>query len=286
MLGIHLNRKHEQALDDTFLHKELRIPVYQIFLHNPRSGDLIGLPEELSGGLHGAKLYVHGPYVDRLTAGRHQNEGIAKRLMEAESVGAVGYVIHVYAEPIWQIMRALTRIFHKLDYKNMHIRIYLEAHVVSQKKVDELSVVKNDTKWTDGRYIDPKVMRALFSRIRDEEWGPWVRVCLDTAHAWACGWDLTNRDVLVSYLKDLNQGHLMIHLNDSQQDLGEDNRDVHDVLGRKMWDQKSLSMALELFHQHRWDCIIESSSGIVESLEFARKAAHFSRSARARRPRG
>lgn len=278
MIGVHVNRDHLETPE---------APVYQYFLHNPRKGELLAMPKQISvptaGGPSQPKSYVHGPYIDRLTAGKHQNEGIAERLLEATAAGASGYVVHVYAEPIGQILRALSRIFDIVDAgacrrsDGGRCVLYLEAHVVSGAKRDEL--VRQGL--SQGRYIDPGPMGQLILAIRKRQWCDRVGLCIDTAHAWACGYNLANERTLFLYSaipevygppakKGERSLSVFVHLNDSKQEFGDDTRDVHDALGRNLWsDHAALARAIACFTERGWDCIIEVGEGLAESYELA-----------------
>jgi endonuclease IV len=258
MIGVHINRKETDAPE---------APVYQYFLHNPRSGELLDLPERLVESMKRPKTYVHGPYIDRLTGGRHQNLGIAKRITEATEAKSSGYVVHIYAEPIGQLIHALGRVFH---YAKKSCVLYLEPHVVSAVKRDELM----RQGLSQGRYADPETMRRLVEMIKKQSWRARVGICIDTAHAWACGYNLSDPKVLKTYYSTTEGLQTFIHLNDSKQACGDDSRDIHDALCRNMWSDASLARALHMFKERHWDCIIEVTDGLRESYELACRLGH------------
>lgn len=264
MIGAHLRRNADPETLDKIAQlngNQLSRSAVQIFVHNPRSGHF--LREPLPEGVRDSKarIYVHSPYVDRLRDDPESARNCARRAAQAASVGAFGYVLHLYSEPLPLVLRFLERFFRELDtHKDAgRLLLFLEATVVSERRMGE------------GRYIDPKTMAGLLRRTARRPWSRRLALCLDTAHMWSCGWDPTSARALAAYLRLLRpwlSRPLLVHLNDSKQALGEDNRDRHAPLGDNMWTHDKLRAFLALCRRHRWDCVVETGARLSDSLQF------------------
>ena len=269
MLGAHFDRKTQAAVLQQVkaLNRSDRADrlegAVQVFVHNPRSGHFLRkpLPDLIQQEQGRLRLYVHSPYVDRLRDSAESARACAQRASQAAEVGAFGYVIHLYCEPVALVLRFLERFF--AACRSDRICLFLEAAVVSKQRGEAAP---------DGRYIDPGTMSELLRKASKKRWFRRLGLCFDTAHMWSCGWDPTSVDALVRYFAPLRPWlrklRVMVHLNDSKQMRGEDSRDRHAPLGDNMWSHESLASFLTFCRRLKWDCIVETVTRLNKSLQF------------------
>ncbi|MCM8768248.1 MAG: deoxyribonuclease IV [Candidatus Omnitrophica bacterium] len=202
---------------------KLNCQCLQIFLHNPRQWqikrrsdlELVNFRRELKK----AKifpLFVHMPYLLNLSSSEKRVRQLSLRrlsqeLEEAETIGAFGYIIH----------------------PRNHQKI---------SSGEETSLLA----WALALFSDVKVIPLLENTATRGNWWSlwspvkksfsWVRFCLDTAHAWAAGYDLRSRDGFQLMLKDIEKNVglryiSLIHANGSKVTCGS-GLDRHESLNR------------------------------------------------------
>jgi len=90
-----------------------------------------------------------------------------------------------------------------------------------------------ETMSSDARFADPRAINAIF-----DDAGPHgaIGLCVDTAHVWAAGADISTRASCAAWLRAIRDDiPVALHLNDSAQPIGT-RRDVHAELGRgEIW---------------------------------------------------
>lgn len=104
--------------------------------------------------------------------------------------------------------------------------------------MDELSraishaTVFVETMSNDARYASPEELNLAFRAT-----GPNIGICIDTAHIWGSGAQISSRDEMSRWLRELDPARpYAIHLNDSQLARGS-HRDIHTTLGDgQIWE--------------------------------------------------
>lgn len=114
--------------------------------------------------------------------------------------------------------------------------------IVKDQLVDHITTVLSKTKNTkfllendagqNGKIGSPEELVWLLNKVKD----PRLGICLDTAHLFASGLNLQDKnqiDIFVNYLREnsILDKVKLIHLNDSASDLGS-GRDIHADLGK------------------------------------------------------
>lgn len=86
----------------------------------------------------------------------------------------------------------------------------------------------------DERFANPDAINDIFARFFDGE--PNIGMCVDTAHIWAAGADISTRENCTAWFEALAPIPIAIHLNDSYNPLGT-RRDKHACLGEgEIWN--------------------------------------------------
>ncbi len=234
----------------------------QIFLASPRKmvmtmeGDEAAeLAEYLrQEGVWGVahNTYTAYPWRDDAKA-RHAASFVREELQLAAAAGLHGLVVHLPAEPD-AVLRHIHRLYAPEDDDKeggaeegqARARIYLEPVYPKPEK---------------SRYETPEKLADLFRRIRAAH-DPGLQrtgLCIDTAHLWASGVDLTDYEDAEEWLERLDAvadvippNCIMFHLNDSEKARG-GGQDHHAGLFRgRMWER------------HRADPAASGASAFVE----------------------
>ncbi len=215
---------------------QLHCQCLQIFLHNPRcwqvkkrsDQQLLSFKKELAE----RKLFpliIHMPYLINLCSSEAVVRKLSLRRMaleikEAETIGASGYVIHPgsYGEsgfsPGWK------RLVSNLKYfSQTPVKILLENTSGQKRTLGSC--------WTHFESIKDKISNVGF--------------CLDTAHAWAAGYQLSCKEGFESMMAEIEktiglQYINLIHANGSAAGCGS-HLDRHESLYRGR-------LGLEVFH--------------------------------------
>lgn len=142
-------------------------------------------------------------------------EFIKEQLRTCQRAGIVGLVVHLPKLPADAVIRYLPRLH---EPAAPDVKLYFETPAVSPK---------------ESYYETPAKLAALFRQIPPEMN---VGLCIDTAHIWTCGVDISTYALAERYTVELEAMHgiippqsIMFHLNDSQRPLGV-GPDAHEAL--------------------------------------------------------
>jgi endonuclease IV len=129
---------------------------------------------------------------------------IKEQALVCKRAGIAGLVVHLPKLPIDVVMQHLPKLI-------CDVRIYLETPAV---------------KSSESYYETPEKITELFRQIRtvDPELNHFG-LCIDTAHLWTCGQDLSSREAAEDWLSRLDRDvippdYTMFHLNDSERPRG------------------------------------------------------------------
>jgi len=194
----------------------------QFFSRNPRGWSYPPLDEEEVKVFRQevkektlSPVFLHLPYLSNIGSFRSKFykrsiEAIAQDLERGEILGVQYLIIHIghrLESSEEEAIEAVTRGINQALKKVKNSIILLLENTAGQG--------------TEIGYHFPQI-KAILDRIEDQER---VGICLDTAHAFEAGYDLSNREGIESTLESfdrligLNRLHLL-HLNDSKTPLG------------------------------------------------------------------
>lgn len=224
ILGIHVSKK-SKVLEDSSSRStlnaiitdlsELNLNAAQIFSHGPRGHTPVDMNRaEIKEYIdaNNVTLIVHSSY-PTITVWRPENRGsnLKKQLDACIELGAFGLVVHLPNMPAHQIARKM-RLFTRFTHKATE----------STRLLLEISPVKPDR--ANHSYASPKDLKELCHAIDSEgvpksSWG----LCIDTAHLWASGVDVSSSEAMRQWLDDMNH-YLnrikLVHLNGCVTDFG------------------------------------------------------------------
>jgi endonuclease IV len=235
MFGPHVDRKHARGTGRPSITAHIRAAraaarkvdfdatAFQVFVAGPRNMSITLRPEEakeLRKYVEDQKVFVvaHGTYMDYPWHGAlYPPKFIQKELRLCEEAGISGLVVHLGKPDISQVVKYLPAILspQKGETETTQDRalLYLETpHAKPQSS----------------HYETPEKLAKLFTEIRKVDKGLCrVGLCIDTAHLWSCGVDISDYAKAEKWLRRLEAvsrvippNRIMLHLNDSHDKLG------------------------------------------------------------------
>lgn len=168
------------------------------------------------------EVYIHAPYLINLAtdvpALLHKSvHALIEDLQFAHDVQAKGVIVHLGSHANWQ------------TEKNEQLKHAINS-ILQQTPSDVLFIIENTAGGgnTIGRTIEELLMlQSFFSHER-------IAFCIDTAHAFASGYDLRSKKDVDTFYHDvfqLGSQHIpVVHANDSKVDKGS-MKDRHENIG-------------------------------------------------------
>lgn len=217
MLGYHIIKEekttYEESLDIA-ISKE--VPTGQIFVAGPHSMKLLQIEvEEYKQKLEDSDtiLFAHNAYVCSPWNGSKKSiDFIKTQLDRCHELGLFGLVVHLPKNDIKSVMDTLQTIQHD------NTMIYLE-----------IPSVKPDP---NKSWETPERINLLCREIRKLKLQHKFKICVDTAHLFASGYDISTKEQAEEWLSSIKYPKMigLIHLNESAVKLG-NGRDVHAEIG-------------------------------------------------------
>lgn len=165
-------------------------------------------------------IYIHSSYTSNLWSDRkevrHKTiELIRDELDIGRQMGARGVVIHFRDWSPDDLMPGLRM----LGIPNDGPTLYLE--IASKGRVPHC-------------YSNPEWINSIFQQLKSLN----VGLCIDTAHAWATGIDLSTEEKVRAYFEKINtQGKpILIHCNDNIEGLGERKDEHINISEGQIWE--------------------------------------------------
>ena len=248
----------------------------QIFVGGPRQRIITMTPED-SQALYKFtqenhfKVFAHSAYVAAPWGGDPDAARfIRKELKVCESAGIAGLIVHLPKAPIETVIKYIPRLLN--PEVGSKVRIYFETPAVRPE---------------ESYFETPEKLAALFDALRAFDADQSLfGLCVDTAHLWTCGVDISSRESAEDWLQRLEKlippSITIIHANDSQRPLGV-GPDMHAGLADgKIWSNYALHMKasgiaafITYADKHKLPFILERNSKekllndyhIIEKLE-------------------
>ncbi|MCK4968206.1 MAG: TIM barrel protein [Candidatus Aenigmarchaeota archaeon] len=226
----------------------------QIFLVGPRDSHQIYTANELINlgeYLREKNIYtiVHGAYIDHLFSEKPLASAKAKINIEIElemssQLGAHGLNIHLACVNPDFIIEKLDAIGDKII--QCGVKVYLEINSCKQNA------------WSFEKTAN---INELFRKIKGKKYEKFIGLCIDTAHLWSCGLDISSAKYVDEWLDSLRVKDIIFHLNDNVNPRGT-GRDIHEVLGQGMiWkhDKSGLISFMDYANARKLIVILERS---------------------------
>lgn len=260
LIGAHINSDLEDLINETNRIKNNGGNIVQLFV-NISSEKTKEYYKHFVNLLksNNMKCVVHASYTINCAKNwTHHSWWIKQFIMEIEyanSVGAIGIVIHMGKQLELSIEESLNNMFSSLlyvhnqtiNYKN--IKIFIETPTGQGSEIcytlDTMS------------YFYKKI-----SQHKNEEIKNRFGICLDTCHIFVAGYDIRTKNNINKYFNKFNkligiEQIKLIHLNDSKKDIGS-HVDRHDNIGDGFIGHKSLLQIVDLFYRLNIPMILET----------------------------
>lgn len=199
-------------------------------------------------------LIIHSPYIFNIAATFNPHDWKMKYLImelrSAKKFGASGYVIHMGKQMNLTQQDAYNNMYRTLEFiskeTNQNFQILLETTAGQGTelcyKLEDLSIFFGMVKH------NPKLRN--------------IKICLDTCHLFAAGYDLRTKKNVDTFIKKFNkligiQYVGLIHLNDSINELGS-HKDRHMNIGNGYIGMKGLKYFYECFSKINVPSILET----------------------------
>lgn len=216
------------------------VPCAAFFIAGPRSAR-INLSREVAaqlGARRDGALLFHASYMDLPWLARDDVMARIEIYMELCALSRADLVVH-----------ASQQIFDEELNGRIMAQLYQRARAGGEQRIFvELM--------TDARFADVRRVNALFDNIarvsaRTHACAR-IGVCVDTAHIWAAGADISSEEDCYEWLRGIRADiPIAVHLNDSPHALGS-HRDAHACLGEgEIWKRESGYMGAIEFAMER-----------------------------------
>ncbi len=248
-------------------------------------------------GINAVQIFSHGP---RGTSANHIDIGELNKHCEDTGTYLTIHSTYILGNTIWNVTKATLRNPNTKDKMKLHMAHFIDqlktsiemgrapvvVHLPRRELSEVLETIKILAKFiikydamilfenipcnikTKFEYSSAKsineFVKEVVKLIPAENWG----LCIDTAHIWSCGIDLSTYDAQDKWFNDLTKkASVMIkqfHLNGSEKKTFDSNRDVHFLV---------LSEADHIYHYNQKIDNKEEIKklGIFSLCEFAKK---------------
>lgn len=276
-LGVHVS-KSSKVLDEESKSRTVEEAVVadtqyfgfnaaQIFTHGPKGRAAVKMDEEavqVACVKHQLVLVTHSSYVSA-TFWNGESRHLIDQLQTCDSIGAIGLVLHLPAKlTATEIATRLLEFSRIRIVRNLHARILLENHPY---KSSEFS------------FETPQKINSLCHAIKvyhvpESLWG----LCIDTAHLWTSGEDLTTKEQMQDWLAKLQYSNKikLVHLNGNFTDFNS-GRDEHAIVFSKddrIWGDYSnktiesgVAALVKFCQKNRIPMIMEINRGTCEEIK-------------------
>lgn len=239
---------------------------FQVFVAGPRNLAMTMRPEEadelreytqrLAADGDPVAVVAHGTYMDYPWAGKaYPAKFVRTELEMCIRAGISGLVVHLGRPPVEEVLAFIPRLISPargaLIYLEIPHVLPANSHYETPEKLAEL--------FRGIRRLDPRLDR--------------FGLCIDTAHLWSCGVDLSSYDAAADWLRrldaaDIPPARIIVHLNDSLDERGKGLDHHARLLCGKMWgdyrDQPRLSglaAFVDYIERHGIPAILERDGG-------------------------
>lgn len=248
MIGVHINN-----IDDKIVNN---CDIIQLFA-----------PSQMSKiKNYSGKYIVHASYTINLSKNWDEysiwiNQFI-KEIEFAHELGAIGIIIHMGKQLELSKDESYNNMYTSLLYINQQTLKYDSVKIMLETPSGQGSEICY--KVEDFAYFFKKIIRHKNKQLNDR-----FRICLDTCHIFAAGYDLSKEAFILLYLEAVEEliglryvG--LIHLNDSKKGLGS-NVDRHENIGFGMIGSEGLLYIKNYFIKLNVPIILETPHIYIEN---------------------
>jgi deoxyribonuclease-4 len=244
----------------------------QIFITNPKARKTTKRSdEELATINHYAKfnkikIVIHAPYLLNFAHEFSKDSWGIKALIDhleiCNKMGAVGVVVH-------------SGKYMHLDKSEAIQNMYLNFKYVLENTPENTKILL-ETPCGQGTELGGRLeeFRIIYNKFSEDQ-KKRLRICVDTCHVFAAGYDLSEPDKVKIFIKTFDtligwKYVDLIHLNDSKTKLNS-NLDRHELLDEGHIKLKGLSVFIKFARKANIPLILETPGGYPVELQIIRK---------------
>lgn len=265
--GVHV--AIDKGIEETFITaKHYDCNFVQIFFFDPASHKMRDISEK---EIHyfqkqlkenKMKLVIHSPYILNFAKPFNPNNWGIKYLIKELNLShsfSHGSVLHFGKYKDLSINEAIinmvTSIKYVLDNTHKDSNLLIET---SAGQGSELCYNLNEF--------------AIFWKQIPNKYKNRLGICIDTCHIFAAGYDITNKENVLKFLKEFDKKIglkyvKLVHLNDSKEDCGK-RLDRHEELGEGYIGKKGLKSFIKFCYINKIPIVLESRGEHHRELEF------------------
>ena len=222
------------------------------------------------------KIVIHAPYILNFAKipefGKNESwwlKTLWKELTISNYIHSIGVVIHVgkYLDLTIEdgknnMYKSLKYIIEKMIEKKYKTKIILET---AAGQGTELLVTKNN---------DISEFAEFYNRFSKKE-KKYIRLCVDTCHIFAAGYDIRKREQVNNFFKEFDEKIgieylALIHLNDSKTEYGKC-VDRHENIGIGKIGLNGLKNVIKIAVMNKIPTILETPESSIEEIEMIKK---------------
>jgi deoxyribonuclease-4 len=272
MLGVHISGDYKLLLSEVDRVKNIGCSFIQLFVD-------ITQPENIYKAFskkikkENIKCIVHGSYTINLAQDWDEYSLHIRQFIQeikfANLCGAIGIIIHMGKYLDKPIEHAINNMYSSLLYVNNQTKKYNNIKILLETpasqgtelfyKLEDLANFYN--KFRNHRNIDIKER---------------IKICIDTCHIFASGYDIRTKEKIDKYLKELDdkieiKNILLIHLNDSKTELGS-RVDRHANIGKGYIGEEGLKYFAKYFINKKINIVLETPFDLqIDDLTILKK---------------
>ena len=217
--------RHVKLEDGATRYEEVIVDkTISIFTHGPRSKKAINsIDEKLADFIEKNKInvYPHASYFTHIMKSDKGDAHLADQLKSGKMIHAKGYVVHIDKTDANQVATRMLAV--KPIIQENNVPLFIEAPGV---KVDSKTDLSKKT-----TYETPESINNLDNLIMEKGVSPNLfKHCIDTAHLWAMGQDISTKEAMGDWLKRINEPKRigLFHINGSKNECGS-GKDKHAI---------------------------------------------------------
>jgi len=248
------------------IHKSTGASLFQVFrkpLNTLKNLDKFSLYAKQNN----IKLVVHSSYSANIATNWDKNTywilNLEDEIEFAHHIGAFGVVIHFGKSMTLKLPDSYNNMFTSLTYLHHKTSHLQDVKMILETSAGQGTEMCSNFEDLQKFYNKFKVNEEMYNRIK---------LCIDTCHIFAAGYDLRTKKNVKEYLHMFNKqiginNIILVHLNDSKTPLG-GKLDRHEILGKGYIGKIGLLAFFKFCVKHDIPMVIETYRNYKDEIKF------------------
>lgn len=253
-LGVHVKKENHKTIYDAlvnYFNKYPEVNTAQIFLGSPQGGSVVKLDSVEQNKIktfidkNDLLLFSHAKYVINIGSPKaYSYHTLHEELEEIYKLSGIGTVVHCPKSTSIGIDNAYKNSIDAIR-KVIH-KTFLRGGALQDKNKQKYLKIIIETAAGQGSEMFVRIddMARFYNEFTPKE-KKYIRFCIDTAHIFASGYDISSIEGAKKYIDEFDKkigikNVLLIHLNDSASVLGSC-VDRHEVIGKGYITKQGMS---------------------------------------------